>query len=203
MANITSEMAKAEEDVYQNLQALQREIDMLYVQLLVDEIKTLYRSQATQARRPTVHIYLAHSCRNHSQSENHQNHHHDRQSEGRCHSSSRECSQEISVPQVQQSCGRCGRVSCRGGIQCLAHGRSCHKCGKLNHFKSVCRSGTPWQGAVGLLWTWLMMLWTGTAVDPSMLKFRHITGQNWKFWLVTICRIIICNLMKNFECLFQ
>ena len=147
MANKTSEMANAEEDVYQNLHALQREIDMLYVQLQVNEIKTLCRSLVTQAQRPAVHIYTAHSCRNQNQSDDHRNHHQDRQSEGRCHSSPRECSQQLAfVPQVQQSCGRCGRVSCRRGIQCLAHGKTCHKCGRQNHFKSVCRSRAPRQG---------------------------------------------------------
>ena len=44
---------------------------------------------------------------------------------------------------TKDSCGKCGRVQCQGGSKCFAHGKTCHKCGKQNHLRNVCRSKTP------------------------------------------------------------
>ena len=37
-------------------------------------------------------------------------------------------------------CPRCGKPRCLGKRQCVAYGKKCSHCGKLNHFHSVCRS---------------------------------------------------------------
>ena len=38
------------------------------------------------------------------------------------------------------SCYRCGKQSCKHGPTCPAMGKQCTKCGKLNHFRQVCKS---------------------------------------------------------------
>ena len=38
------------------------------------------------------------------------------------------------------SCNRCGKQSCKRGPNCPAMGKQCGKCGKMNHFRQVCRS---------------------------------------------------------------
>ena len=42
----------------------------------------------------------------------------------------------------KQSCGNCGGSFPHKG-PCPAKGKECHKCGKLNHYASVCRGGKP------------------------------------------------------------
>ena len=53
------------------------------------------------------------------------------------------------IPQVQKNlppsqkekkCGRCERPGSHNRAQCSARDAICHKCGKTEHFKSVCRS---------------------------------------------------------------
>ena len=41
---------------------------------------------------------------------------------------------------AKKSCGRCGRPGPHSQAQCPARESTCHKCSKLGHFKSVCRS---------------------------------------------------------------
>ena len=48
---------------------------------------------------------------------------------------------------AKKSCGRCGRPGPHSQAQCPARESTCHKCGKLGHFKSVCRS-TPKRSSV-------------------------------------------------------
>ncbi|XP_062507651.1 uncharacterized protein K02A2.6-like [Corticium candelabrum] len=44
---------------------------------------------------------------------------------------------------VPQTCQYCGRRHDRGPRQCPALGKTCSKCGKANHFASVCRQKQP------------------------------------------------------------
>jgi len=39
-----------------------------------------------------------------------------------------------------KKCGYCGRDTHENRSMCPAKGSTCHKCGKLNHFQSACRS---------------------------------------------------------------
>jgi transposase InsO family protein len=40
----------------------------------------------------------------------------------------------------KRKCPNCGRPNCPGKSQCAAKGKTCDGCGKMNHFRSVCRS---------------------------------------------------------------
>ena len=40
----------------------------------------------------------------------------------------------------RKKCYYCGKVKCRRGRKCLAWGKKCSKCDKLNHFAAVCQS---------------------------------------------------------------
>ena len=46
----------------------------------------------------------------------------------------------------EERCFGCGRQSCRPGERCPAHRSTCHNCGKMGHYRKVCRQQTPRSG---------------------------------------------------------
>jgi hypothetical protein len=64
------------------------------------------------------------------------------------HDSATECASNpidfAGKEKLVKGCGKCGSHSCRGGSSCSANGKTCRKCGKQNHFQTVCR-GRPQQ----------------------------------------------------------
>jgi hypothetical protein len=44
---------------------------------------------------------------------------------------------------AEERCFGCGRQSCRPGERCPAHRTTCHNCGKMGHYRKVCRKQTP------------------------------------------------------------
>ena len=49
-------------------------------------------------------------------------------------------SQKVSNSKPTSLCNRCGKQACKRGPSCPAMGKQCGKCGKMNHFRQVCRS---------------------------------------------------------------
>jgi hypothetical protein len=40
---------------------------------------------------------------------------------------------------AEERCFGCGRLSCRPGERCPAHKSACHNCGRMGHYRKVCR----------------------------------------------------------------
>ena len=44
------------------------------------------------------------------------------------------------IPKSRDNCTRCDKETCNSDSKCPANGRKCTKCGRMNHFASVCRN---------------------------------------------------------------
>lgn len=49
----------------------------------------------------------------------------------------------------RQKCGACGRQAHQGGAECPAKGQACLNCGKMGHFRAVCRQKPKVNGMNG------------------------------------------------------